>query len=146
MILTRRRVARAVRTDIVWGDFLERDAIGHQKFVRGGAMIGEPPHDGSVIIAVIRPAVGLDDGPVGQIAKDEVWGIRNAVFALRARAAASILTELIQGRTLQEVITLPQEALLTALHTTIRPARVKCALLPLHILQAGLAIYLHSYS
>ena len=63
-----------------------------------------------------------------------------------SRAAASILTELIQGQTLQEVITLPQEALLTALHTTIRPARVKCALLPLHTLQAGLAIYLRSYS
>ena len=63
-----------------------------------------------------------------------------------SRAAASILTELIQGQMLQEVITLPQEALLTALHTTIRPARMKCVLLPLHILQAGLAIYLRSYS
>ena len=63
-----------------------------------------------------------------------------------SRAAASILTELIQGQTLQDVLTLPQEILLTALHTTIRPARMKCALLPLHILQAGLAIYLRSYS
>src|SRR5207249_8541666 len=63
-----------------------------------------------------------------------------------SRAAASILTELIQGQTLQEVSTLPQEMLLTALHTTIRPARMKCALLPLHILQAGLAIYFRSYS
>jgi NifU-like protein involved in Fe-S cluster formation len=63
-----------------------------------------------------------------------------------SRAAASILTELIQGQMVQEVITLPQEALLTALHTTIRPARVKCVLLPLHILQAGLAIYLHADS
>src|SRR5262249_53271960 len=88
MILTRRRVARTLRADIVWGDFLEHDAIGHEKFVRGGAMIGEPPHDGSIIVAVIRPAIGLHDGPVGQIGKDEVWRIRNAVFALRARAAA----------------------------------------------------------
>ena len=63
-----------------------------------------------------------------------------------SRAAASILTELIQGQTLQEVSTLPQDMLLTALHTTIRPARMKCALLPLHILQAGLAIYFRSYS
>ena len=63
-----------------------------------------------------------------------------------SRAAASILTELIQGQTLQEVSTLPQEALFTALHTTIRPARMKCALFPLHILQAGLALYLRSYS
>ena len=59
-----------------------------------------------------------------------------------SRAAASILTELIQGRTLQEVRVLPQEVLLTALHTTIRPARMNCALLPLHVLQAGIAAYL----
>src|SRR6266571_1982594 len=59
-----------------------------------------------------------------------------------SRAAASILTELIQGRTLQEVVVLSQEALLTALHTPIRPARLKCALLPLHVLQAGIATYL----
>ena len=59
-----------------------------------------------------------------------------------SRAAASILTELIQGRTLQEVAVLPQEILLTALNTTIRPARMKCALLSLHVLQAGIALYL----
>jgi len=59
-----------------------------------------------------------------------------------SRAAASILTELIQGRPLGEVAVLPQEVLLTALHTTIRPARMQCALLPLHVLQAGIAAYL----
>jgi xanthine/CO dehydrogenase XdhC/CoxF family maturation factor len=36
--------------------------------------------------------------------------------------------------------------LLTALHTTLRPARVKCALFPLHILQAGIAAYLRSHT
>ena len=59
-----------------------------------------------------------------------------------SRAAASILTELIQGRTLQEVVVLPQDVLLTALHTSIRPARMKCALLPLYVLQTGIATYL----
>jgi nitrogen fixation NifU-like protein len=59
-----------------------------------------------------------------------------------SRAAASILTELIQGRALQEVITFPRAVLLAALQTTIRPARMKCALLPLHILQTGIAGYL----
>ena len=59
-----------------------------------------------------------------------------------SRAAASILTELIQGRSLQEIVILPQDVLLTALHTPIRPARMKCALLPLHVLQAGIATYL----
>lgn len=59
-----------------------------------------------------------------------------------SRAAASILTELIQGRTLQEVTILPHAVFLKELHTTIRPGRVKCALLPLHVLQAGIAAYL----
>src|SRR5262249_30418051 len=45
--------------------------------------------DGSVIVAVIRPAVRLHDGPVGQIGKDEVRRIYNAVFALCARAPAN---------------------------------------------------------
>ena len=59
-----------------------------------------------------------------------------------SRAAASILTGLIQGRTLQEVAVLPPDVLLAALHTPIRPARLKCALLPLHVLQAGIVAYL----
>ena len=58
-----------------------------------------------------------------------------------SRAAASMLTELIQGRSLQEVVALPPDVLLTALHTPIRPARMKCALLPLHVVQAGIAAY-----
>jgi nitrogen fixation NifU-like protein len=62
-----------------------------------------------------------------------------------SRAAASILTELIQGQTLQEILALPQERFLTVLHTPIRPGRVKCALLPLHTLQAGIATYLRAY-
>jgi len=59
-----------------------------------------------------------------------------------SRAAASILTELIQGHTLQEVVALPHEVFLTALHTPMPPPRLKCALPPLHILQAGIAAYL----
>ena len=55
-----------------------------------------------------------------------------------SRAAASILTELIQGCTLQQVAELPKERLLTALETEVRPARLRCALLPLHVLQAGI--------
>ena len=58
-----------------------------------------------------------------------------------SRAAASILTELIQGRTLQEVTRFPQ-VLLTALHTTIltSPGEVCAASSPRP--QAGIATYL----
>ena len=58
-----------------------------------------------------------------------------------SRAAASILTELIQHWTLQQVERLSPETLVTMLHTALRPSRVKCALLPLQVVQAGIAAY-----
>jgi nitrogen fixation NifU-like protein len=45
-------------------------------------------------------------------------------------AAASILTELLQGRTLDELRSLGQESFLAELGAPIRPARRACALLP----------------
>jgi len=45
-------------------------------------------------------------------------------------AAASILTETVQGRTLEELAGLSQEEFLAELQSPIRPARQKCALLP----------------
>ena len=44
--------------------------------------------------------------------------------------AASILTEVIQGRDLEELRALGAEAFLAELQSTPRPARLKCALLP----------------
>jgi nitrogen fixation NifU-like protein len=58
-----------------------------------------------------------------------------------SRAAATILTELIHNWTLQQVERLPHETLLAVLNTALRPSRVKCALLPLQIVQAGIAAY-----
>jgi nitrogen fixation NifU-like protein len=44
--------------------------------------------------------------------------------------AASILTEAIEGRTLDELEAFGEEEFLAELQSTIRPARIKCALLP----------------
>ena len=44
--------------------------------------------------------------------------------------AASILTETIQGRSLEELQSLGQDQFLAELKSAIRPARLKCALLP----------------
>jgi nitrogen fixation NifU-like protein len=59
-----------------------------------------------------------------------------------SQAAASILTEQIKGRRLQEVVELSQDVLLTALDSPIRPSRMKCALLPFQVLRSGIATYL----
>lgn len=63
-----------------------------------------------------------------------------------AKAAGSILTEMVAGWTLQAIEDLPDSLLLSALHADIRPARLKCALLPLGTLQAAVTAYRNSRS
>jgi len=53
-------------------------------------------------------------------------------------AAASLLTELVLGKNLEELTNVPDEQLISALESNIQPARLQCALLPLHALREGL--------
>jgi nitrogen fixation protein NifU and related proteins len=54
-----------------------------------------------------------------------------------AKAASSLLTEMITGASLESIGVMPEEQLLRALDVEIQPARRKCALLPLVVLQSG---------
>jgi nitrogen fixation protein NifU and related proteins len=53
-------------------------------------------------------------------------------------AAASMLSELVTGAPTEEARALPDERLLSALETELRPSRVGCALLPLQVLREAL--------
>lgn len=55
-----------------------------------------------------------------------------------SQASASMLTELIEGQPLDEVKSLTKDDLLEELGVPISPARMKCALLPLKVLKAGI--------
>ena len=55
-----------------------------------------------------------------------------------SQAAASILTEMVQGRPLAEVKALTKDDLLDELGIPVSPARLKCALLGLKVLKPGL--------
>ena len=57
-----------------------------------------------------------------------------------SQAAASMLSEKIEGKTVQEVIALGKEDVLEDLGIDISPARTKCAFLPLRVLHRGLAM------
>ena len=57
-----------------------------------------------------------------------------------SQATASMLSEMIEGRTLDEVRALGKEDVLEALGIPISPARTKCAFLSLRVLHRGLAI------
>ena len=56
-------------------------------------------------------------------------------------AAASLLTEMIRGATLESLSSLPDDHLISALESNIQPARIQCALLPLEALRSGLKDY-----
>jgi nitrogen fixation protein NifU and related proteins len=55
-----------------------------------------------------------------------------------SQASASILTEMVEGRPLDEVKALTKDDLLEELGVPVSPARLKCALLGLKVLKAGL--------
>jgi nitrogen fixation NifU-like protein len=55
-----------------------------------------------------------------------------------SQAAASILTEMADGQTLDDVKAISREDLLDELGVPISPARMKCAMLGLKVLKAGI--------
>ncbi|MDQ7030415.1 MAG: SUF system NifU family Fe-S cluster assembly protein [Ardenticatenia bacterium] len=54
-----------------------------------------------------------------------------------SQASASILTEMVKGKPLDEVRQLSKEELLEQLGISLGPVRIKCALLGLKVLKAG---------
>ncbi len=57
-----------------------------------------------------------------------------------SQAAASMLSEMIEGKTVQEVVALGKDEILEELGIAISPARTKCAFLSLRVLHRGLAM------
>lgn len=55
-----------------------------------------------------------------------------------SQASASMLTEIVQGMSVQEIKDLPKEELLEEIGIDLSPARLKCALLSLHVLKGSL--------
>ena len=55
-----------------------------------------------------------------------------------SQAATSMLTELVSGRSAQEVATLPKDELLEEIGIPLTPIRLKCALLGLGVLKVAL--------
>lgn len=55
-----------------------------------------------------------------------------------SQASASMLTEIVQGMNVEDVKNLPKEELLEEIGIELSPARLKCALLGLHVLKGAL--------
>lgn len=58
-----------------------------------------------------------------------------------SQASTSILTDLVKGETINEIMEFDKDDLLDELGIPISPARIKCALLGLHVLKVGIDEY-----
>jgi nitrogen fixation protein NifU and related proteins len=80
-----------------------------------------------------------------ELAVSDAGTVREARFqgdlCMIGKAAGSILTEMVTGSALQAIEEIDDSRLLTALQAEIRPARLRCALLPLAALRAGVSAY-----
>jgi len=79
----------------------------------------------------IRIDMRVNDGIVTEIA----FSGRGCAIS---QASASMLTEMVKGQPLEEVKALTKEDLLEELEIPLSPARLKCALLSLKVLKAGI--------
>ncbi len=79
----------------------------------------------------IRIDVRVNGGIVSEIA----FSGRGCAIS---QASASILTEMVMGQPLDEVKAITKDDLLEELEIPVSPARLKCALLGLKVLKAGL--------
>jgi nitrogen fixation NifU-like protein len=74
-----------------------------------------------------------------RVSGDRVSGVK---FSGRgcavSQASASILTEMVEGKTLAEVKTISKDDLLDEIGIPVSPARMSCALLGLKVLKAGI--------
>src|SRR5581483_3180116 len=76
-----------------------------------------------------------------QVEDDRVTAVRfQGRGCAISQAAASTLSEMIEGKTVQEVVALGKDDILNEIGIPISPARTKCAFLSLRVLHRGLAI------
>jgi nitrogen fixation NifU-like protein len=88
--------------------------------------------DNPVCGDVVRLDVRLEDGRVSEAR----FSGHGCVISM---ASASMLTEEILGKTVDELEALQGEDVFRMLGITLGPVRAKCGLLPLQVLQEGLA-------
>ena len=110
--------------------------LDHYRHPRNQGMLDDADisceQDNPVCGDVVRLDVRLKDGRVSEAR----FSGRGCVISL---ASASMLTEEILGKTVEELEALQDEDVFRMLGITLGPVRARCGLLPLRVLQCGLA-------
>ena len=116
-------------------DFYRENILDHYRHPRNAGALENATHsheeDNPLCGDVIRIDLHVNDDNV----IDEV-AFKGKGCAI-SQASASMLTEMIKGKTLDEAKQIGKEDILEALGIEIGPVRMKCALLSLKVLKAG---------
>lgn len=116
-------------------DFYKENILDHYKRPRNTGTLENPTHSHKEHNPLCGDVVQIDLHVNGENIIDEV-AFKGRGCAI-SQASASMLTEMIAGKSLDEAKNIGKEEILATLGIDISPARLKCALLSLKALKAG---------
>jgi nitrogen fixation NifU-like protein len=116
-------------------DFYKENILDHYRHPRNAGKLERPTHSHEEYNPLCGDVIRMDlhvneDNIIDQVA---FTGKGCAI----SQASASMLTEMIEGKSLDEAKNIGKEQILDALGIEIGPVRLKCALLSLKVLKAG---------
>lgn len=116
-------------------DFYKENILDHYRHPRNAGHLENPTHTHKEHNPLCGDIIQMDL----HVNDDNI--IDRVAFSGRgcaiSQASASMLTEMIEGKSLEEAKQIGKEQILEALGIDIGPARLKCALLSLKVLKAG---------
>jgi nitrogen fixation protein NifU and related proteins len=119
-------------------DSMYREVIlDHYKNPRGHGVIEAPDAEaeGQNPLCGDEVAIFVAFGDDGDTIEDVKFRGRGCAIS---QAATSMLTEMVKGRTADEIATMPRDELLDEVGIPLSPVRLKCALLGLGVLKVAL--------
>ncbi len=116
-------------------DFYRENILDHYRNPRNKGSLESPTHSHEEDNPLCGDVIRIDLHVNGEDVIDQVRFDGHGCAI--SQASASMLTEMVQGKTLEEAKKLSKEDILEALGIEIGPVRLKCALLSLKVLKAG---------
>jgi nitrogen fixation NifU-like protein len=118
-------------TDSIYRELI----LDHNKNPRNKGILENPQFTYEDVNPLCGDEIRMDVRTDGERVTDIRFSGRGCAIS---QAAASILTEMVDGQTLDDVKAISREDLLDELGVPISPARMKCAMLGLKVLKAGI--------
>lgn len=118
-------------TDSIYRELI----LDHNKNPRNKGVLDQPEFTYEDVNPLCGDEIRMDINTDGERVTDIRFSGRGCAIS---QAAASILTEMVAGQPLDEVKAISRDDLLEELGVPISPARMKCAMLGLKVLKAGI--------